>query len=242
MSTTSFENKASVEEIRQRFDADVERFANLELGQTSTIDAPLVMKLVTEAAAAVNPQATHALDVGCGAGNYSLKLLQKRPHLNLTLIDLSQPMLNRAVARIRPQTTGTVTAVQGDIRATPLPANQFDVIMAAAVLHHLRHESEWEQVFAKLYAALKPGGSLWIADLVAHSDDHVQKIMEHKYGRYLTHLKDEAYRDHVFAYIEREDSPRPLLFQIDLLRRVGFTQVEILHKNNLFAAFGGMKS
>ena len=45
-----------------------------------------------------------------------------------------------------------------------------------------------------------------------------------------------------FGYVEEEDTPRPLMFQIDMLRRVGFEQVEILHKNNVFAAFGAMKT
>ena len=43
----------------------------------------------------------------------------------------------------------------------------------------------------------------------------------------------------MFAYVEKEDTPRPLLFQLDLLRQVGFAQVEVLHKNVCFAAFGG---
>jgi tRNA (cmo5U34)-methyltransferase len=54
-------------------------------------------------------------------------------------------------------------------------------------------------------------------------------------------LKDEEYRDHVFAYVEKEDTPRPLVFQLDLLRQVGFSQVEVLHKNVCFAAFGALK-
>ena len=61
-----------------------------------------------------------------------------------------------------------------------------------------------------------------------------------RYGEYLTQLKDDAYRQHVFAYIAQEDTPRSLLFQTDLLRSVGFRQIEILHKNNCFAAFGGI--
>src|ERR1700680_4066467 len=65
--------------------------------------------------------------------------------------------------------------------------------------------------------------------------------MRQRYGEYLTRLKDEAYRDHVFAYVEKEDTPRPLLFQLDLLRQVGFAQVEVLHKNLCFAAFGAVK-
>jgi tRNA (cmo5U34)-methyltransferase len=62
-----------------------------------------------------------------------------------------------------------------------------------------------------------------------------------RYGDYLTGLKDETYRNQVFAYIAQEDTPRPLLFQLDLLRQVGFRQVEVLHKNSCFAAFGGIK-
>ena len=65
--------------------------------------------------------------------------------------------------------------------------------------------------------------------------------MRQRYGEYLTRLKDAAYWDHVFAYVEKEDTPRPLLFQLDLLRQVGFAQVEVLHKNVCFAAFGAVK-
>ena len=60
--------KSSVDEIRQRFDEDVERFTNLETGQTATVDAVLAMEVVTEAAAVTTPRATNVLDVGCGAG------------------------------------------------------------------------------------------------------------------------------------------------------------------------------
>ena len=66
-------------------------------------------------------------------------------------------------------------------------------------------------------------------------------MMWRRYGEYLSRLKDDAYRDHVFAYVEREDSPRDVMFQIDALRQVGFTHVELLHKNSVFAAFGARK-
>ena len=110
-----------------------------------------------------------------------------------------------------------------------------------AVLHHLRWDEEWETVFASFFRALRPGGSLWIFDLVEHSIPAVQTIMWERYGEYLTELRDEVYRDHVFAYVEREDSPRPLVYQLDLLRRVGFADVDVLHKNGCFAAFGAVK-
>ena len=78
-------------------------------------------------------------------------------------------------------------------------------------------------------------------DLVESSIPAVQRFQWRRHGEYLTQFKDDAYRDHVFAYVEREDTPRPLLFQLDLLREVGFAQVEVLHKNVCFAAFGAVK-
>src|SRR5271163_1818059 len=135
--------KSSVEEIRQRFDADVERFSNLQTGQSATIDAPWAMALVAEAAAAATPLARHVLDIGCGAGNYTLKLLEHLPNLDVTLIDLSRPMLDRAKKRVGRATTGRITTIQADIREVKRPAGEFDIVLAASVLHHLRADQEW---------------------------------------------------------------------------------------------------
>ncbi|MFO0929658.1 MAG: class I SAM-dependent methyltransferase [Gemmataceae bacterium] len=233
--------KSTVDEIRRRFDADVERFSNLETGQSATVDAPLALAQVAAAAAAVTPHARHVLDVGCGAGNYTLKLLERLPDLDVTLIDLSRPMLDRAVERVSAATRGAVTAMQGDVRDLELGEGRFDVILAAAVLHHLRTDAEWRAVFAAFHRALRPGGSVWVFDLVESTLPPVEELMRAGYGEYLTRLKDEKYRDHVFAYIAQEDTPRPLVYQLDLLRQVGFHQVEVLHKHLCFAAFGAVK-
>ena len=234
--------KSTVDEIRQRFDVDVERFSNLETGQSATVDAPLAMALVAKAAAATTPHARHVLDVGCGAGNYTLKLLERIANLDVTLIDLSMPMLERARERVGHATAGDITTIQGDIREIRLSDSTIDIILAAAVLHHLRANSEWREVFLAFHRALRPGGSLWIFDLIESSIPAVQGLMQQQYGEYLTRLKGESYRDHVFAYVEKEDTPRPLMFQLDLLREVGFVQIEVLHKNISFAAFGAVKA
>jgi len=135
--------KSSVDEIRERFDNDVERFSTLSIGQTTTVDAVLAMDLITHAASLVNPDASHILDVGCGAGNYTLKLLQRQCDLDVTLVDLSRPMLDRARERIAQVTEGEITTMQGDIRDLEIGEERYDIILAAAVLHHLRDESQW---------------------------------------------------------------------------------------------------
>jgi tRNA (cmo5U34)-methyltransferase len=233
--------KSTVDEIRARFDADVDRFSNLQTGQSATVDAPLAMTLVAQAAAATTPSARQVLDVGCGAGNYTLKLLEHLPNLDVTLVDLSQPMLARAEERISQETSGRITTHQSDIRRLELGADSFDIVLAAAVLHHLRTDQEWQDVFSAFYRALRPGGSLWIFDLVASTTPGIERLMHERYGDYLTSFRDATYRDEVFAYVEREDTPRPLVFQLELLRQVGFRQIDVLHKNICFAAFGGVK-
>jgi tRNA (cmo5U34)-methyltransferase len=199
------------------------------------------MELIVRAAAAATPAAMHVLDIGCGAGNFTLKLLELLPDLNITLVDLSRPMLDRALKRLSEATTANVTVIQADIRQLRLGEERFDIILAAAVFHHLRGDAEWQHVFAKCYAAPRPGGSLWISDLIEHENAAVQALMWQRYAAYLAGLRGEAYRDHVFAYIEKEDTPRSLQFQLDLLRSVGFAGVEVLHKNGCFAAFGAIR-
>ena len=238
---SNYQHKSTTDEIRQRFDNDVERFSNLETGQQSTIDAPLSLELITDAAQRVNPGGKNLLDIGCGAGNYTLKMLSKVANLNCTLVDLSEPMLERAKFRVEALTQGSIETIQGDIREIPLPEHHYDIILAGAVLHHLRDDNDWEFVFEKLLRSLKPGGSFWVSDLITHNSAEINALFWDKYGEYLVRIGDVDYRDKVMAYIEKEDSPRSLTFQLDLLKKVGFRQVEILHKNTCFAAFGGIK-
>ncbi len=242
MSSSSLvSQKSTPDEIRQRFDKDVERFSSLETGQQTIIDAPLAMELISRAAAACTPHARTLLDIGCGAGNNTLKLLQFLQPLDCDLVDLSHPMLDRAQARIRAANSGRIRAFQADIRNVELPLAHYDIVIAAAVLHHLRDDADWEAVFAKIYTLTAPSGSVWVTDLVAHELPAVQEMMWARYGDYLETLGGAAYREKVFGWVDHEDSPRPLTYQLDLLRKVGFTQVDVLHKNSCFAAFGARK-
>ena len=233
--------KSTLKEIRNRFDNDVERFSNLETGQKATIDAPLAMELITQAAVVSSPHAKRILDVGCGAGNNTLKLLLSLNPLDCDLVDISKPMLKRAQLRISAVNKGKIRIFHDDIRTVPLKAGHYDIILAAAVLHHLRDDKDWEETFTKLYNLTAPGGSIWITDLISQENENVQKMMWKRYGAYLESIGGKKYRDEVFSYIDQEDSPRSVTYQIDLLRKVGFKEVELLHKNSCFAAFGAIK-
>ena len=234
-------NKSTLQEIKERFDNDVERFSNLETGQLSTIDAKISLELITEAAKRICPNAKNLLDIGCGAGNYSLMMLSKLPDLNCTLVDLSQPMLDKARERVSQQTNGNVETLQADIREAALLENHFDILLAGAVLHHLREDQDWETTFHKLFSLLKPGGCLMISDLITQDTEVLNDYTWERYGDYLEGLSGKEYRQKVLDYVAKEDSPRSINYQLDLMKKVGFRSVEILHKNMCFGAFGGIK-
>ncbi|MBB6324896.1 tRNA (cmo5U34)-methyltransferase [Algoriphagus iocasae] len=233
--------KSSVDEIRARFDNDVERFSNIETGQISTIDAQISLELITEAAKRITPNATQLLDVGCGAGNYTIKMLSKLPNLHCTLVDLSLPMLQKAEERVSKATTGKIRTVQQDIREAKLEDHGFDIILAGAVLHHLRDDEDWEQTFTKLYHLLKPGGCLMISDLITQENPILDAYTWERYGDYLEDIGGKEYRQKVLDYVDKEDSPRSMSYQLELMKKVGFSSTEILHKNMCFGAFGGIK-
>jgi tRNA (cmo5U34)-methyltransferase len=234
-------NKSTVDEIRQRFDNDVGRFSNLETGQISTIDAQISLELITESAKRIRPYAKTLLDIGCGAGNYTIKMLEKISNLECSLLDLSSPMLNRAYERVTLQTTSNVKIIQSDIRTAPLQKEYFDIILAGTVLHHLRDDDDWEQVFTKTYKLLKPNGCLMISDLTIQDTDILTRYTWECYEKHLNKIGGEEYSQKVFDYIKKEDSPWSINYQIELMKRVGFKHIEILHKNICFAAFGGIK-
>ena len=238
---TLLKQKSTLAEIQKRFDTDVERFSDLETVQEAIIDAPLMMELIAKLAHKLCPEAKNLLDIGCGAGNNTIKIVRGVDSLNCDLNDLSMPMLERAKLRLESENTGRVRIFHGDFRKLALKQNHYDIVVAAAVLHHLREETDWEYAFRKIYDILLPKGAFFVSDMVFHECAPVHESMWSYYGNYLESIGGKSYCQKVFDYIDKEDSPRSLTFQIELLRKVGFKQVDILHKNSCFAAYVAIK-
>jgi tRNA (cmo5U34)-methyltransferase len=239
---TPLEKKSTIEEIRARFDQDVERFSQLDTGQQATMDAPLMLELVAQGCARHLHAGDALLDLGCGAGNFTLRVLQEVSGLRVYLADLSRPMLQRAERRVRDSGSAkSIETLAGDLRALDFPEGTFSCILAGAALHHLRDDDDWRREFARFHAWLKPGGRLYVADLVYFDLPDVQEMMWARYGQSLEGLKGPEYREKVFAYIDKEDTARSLPFQIDLLRDAGFRTWDVLHRNSMFACYVGVK-
>ncbi|MDR1290216.1 MAG: class I SAM-dependent methyltransferase [Planctomycetaceae bacterium] len=227
--------------MRSQFDGDVERFSNEQTGQTSSVDAQLVLSMFEEFISRMYPNAQRLLDIGCGAGNFSLRITRKLPQLKLTLLDLSLPMLQKAQERLAAEHFNVEEIIQSDIAQTELPETKFDIVVAAASLHHLRTKKDWQNVFGRIYRSIVPGGSFWISDLIKHENETIELLQKERYAEYLRNLQDQTYQQHVFEYIDRSDTPETLPFLIRTLDEAGFQHIDIIHKNIVFAAISAVK-
>lgn len=117
--------------------------------------------LRTKAPHFVGPKVRRILDLGCGEGQLTTTLARVYPQAEVIGLDNDPRAIVKAQARALESRRGNVTFVTGDITER-LPDGPFDLIYASLVLLHVH---EYAQVVRDAYAALAPGGMLWVKDL-----------------------------------------------------------------------------
>lgn len=93
-----------------------------------------------------------AADVGCGTGRLTRELVERLPRGRAIAIDSSAAMLVQARASLGAR----CAIVRADAAALPF-ARVLDLILSTATFHWVH---DHEQLFATLFAALRPGGRL----------------------------------------------------------------------------------
>jgi ubiquinone/menaquinone biosynthesis C-methylase UbiE len=108
----------------------------------------------------VNPgPETDVLDIGCGTGLLTFAL---QPHVrSVTAIDSSPGMLAELEKKIAAQGISTVRTLCVDLEKDDLPG-PFDLVVSSMTFHHIR---ETDRLLRRIYAGLRPGGKIAIADL-----------------------------------------------------------------------------
>ena len=110
----------------------------------------------------------HLLDIAGGSGIYACSIVAHHPHLKATVVEKSP--VDQVAARAIAQRgfAARVSVIVRDMFAEPLPADA-DLHLISNVLH------DWDvplvqQLLAKSFAALLPGGMIVIHDAHIHAD------------------------------------------------------------------------
>lgn len=111
-------------------------------------------------------------DLGCGTGLVTLALA---PFVTRVIaVDSSAAMLQAARKRLRG--VGNVDLRRGDLEALPIDDERLDAATLMLVLHHV---PEPEKALAEVSRALKPGGRVFIVDMLPHDRESYRQQMGH---------------------------------------------------------------
>jgi len=106
----------------------------------------------------------HAVDLGCGPGEVTIRVALARPLARLTAADGSEAMLSIAKeAVVRAGLEDRIQLVQGRIPGLPIPPRSFTAILSKDMLHHM-HDPQglWQEV----QRLGRPGAAVHIMDLM----------------------------------------------------------------------------
>jgi tRNA (cmo5U34)-methyltransferase len=178
------------------------------------------------------------VDLGAGTGLLSFFVAEAMPGARFTLVDVSEEMLSRARARFA-ASAHRFTFVVADFGGWQFPS-PCDAVISALAIHHLE-DGEKQALFARIHAALRPGGIFVNADQMLGTTPTTEAIYDE------TWLRGARARgvpeNDLAAAIERmrADRTATLEDQLAWLRRAGFADVDCWFKHYRFAVYSGMR-
>ncbi|MDR6225857.1 class I SAM-dependent methyltransferase [Desmospora profundinema] len=167
------------------------------------------LKWLVQAVKAHQPQPLLALDVATGTGHTAFALRQCVSRV--VGLDLTEGMLEQAKRAAKERNLDNLVWMMGDAEDIPMPDGLFDVVTCRIAAHHF---PEPLRAFQQCHRLLRDGGLFILVDNVSPADPTTEVLYN----------QVEKWRDpsHGWVFTESRWS--------DLLRRVGFSQVEVLHR------------
>ncbi|MFI0975795.1 class I SAM-dependent methyltransferase [Streptomyces sp. NPDC021093] len=107
------------------------------------------------------------LDLGSGTGTGTLALLRRFDGADAVAVDVSEEMLHRVTAKVRDagMDASRIRTVEADLDADwPDGLGPVDLMWASASLHHM---ADPDRALADVFATLRPGGLLAVAEMEA---------------------------------------------------------------------------
>lgn len=177
------------------------------------------------------------LDVGAGTGLLSSLILQKYPKADVTLIDISDKMLEIAKERFKHKRN--VHYIVGDYSNYPFDGT-YDVVMSALSIHHLTDE-EKERFYKRVYHLLNPGGIFINADQVLGETPFLENLYKEDWKNKIE--QSGLTKEEIQAAYERTklDKMSTLKDQMNWLKESGLKDVDCVYKYYNFVILFGRK-
>ncbi|MFT9846919.1 class I SAM-dependent methyltransferase [Aneurinibacillus sp. REN35] len=177
------------------------------------------------------------LDIGAGTGLLSAFMLEKYPKANLTLIDLSEKMLE--IAKLRFEDHPNVKYIVDDY-TTYAFEDTFDIVMSSLSIHHITDE-EKQNVYHKSFSIIKNDGVFINADQVLGSTPYIESLYTNDWKKKIE--TSGLTKQEILSAYERTalDKMSTLEDQVRWLKEAGFSDVDCIYKYFNFVVLFGRK-
>ncbi len=183
-----------------------------ELMRTDVPAYPRLQAAVAAASEGVPAGVARLLDLGIGTGTTTLAVLDRHAGAAVVGTDKNERMLGVAAQRLAGRPVEFHVADLVD----PLPAGPFDLVVSVLAVHHLEG-TEKADLFARVAAALRPGGRFVLGDVVIPLDPG----------------------DAVTRGTEGHDKPSTVADQLDWLSAAGLDAAQVWSEQDLVVLRAG---
>lgn len=182
------------------------------------------------------------LDLGYGTGIVEQMIFERIPSAQIVGVDRSEAMMALAAERLKPYPfrfipvhfdLAELSSILGP--ASPLPRQQYQIVISVQALHHLTPE-QMQAAYLTIYDILEPRGLFLLQDRIAVSTPHLWSAYQSLW-RLLNVQEGETYEEHIAQVAAQGDQPAPLEQHLRWLQDAGFEAACLhLHTNRALIA------
>ncbi|MCA9068811.1 MAG: class I SAM-dependent methyltransferase [Planctomycetaceae bacterium] len=150
-----------------------------------------------------NPSVPRILDVGTGTAQIPIELCRQHSSCHIVAIDLSREMLKLGEKNI--ETAGLTERIRLefiDAKALPYDDHQFDAVISNSIIHHIPEPSP---VLGEMKRVLRPGGVLFVRDLLRPEEEPTLEQLVQTYAGDENAHQQKMFRESLHAALTIEE-------------------------------------
>ncbi len=225
--------------VRETIDREFDQFSS-DYTSDMMRCVPFYKDLISNLSSCLSPDLNveNILDLGCGNGNATRRLMMRFPKARYTLVDASPEMIQLCRNRFAGMDVAYFLGFFSQFEFKP---SHYDLIIASFSFHHLE-SSDKKQIFKECHRSLTLQGRLLMADLmISKSHPGHWKLLDDWKSFVLSNYEDTSKWEWLMEHYDAFDRPDLYTDQVSWLREAGFREISIPWQQGFWTLLSAIK-